>query len=122
MAQNEPPLFPREPEQNSDLQDDLLQEVKQKLELEESSLGLELPNSRQKDSMPPLIIPAYGPPVFFSEESTSPPPPVPTQRKIIVFALGGLLFAVFLAIAVWWANKTPLSSPPTPRPESERKL
>jgi hypothetical protein len=116
MAQNEPPLFPREPEQNSDLQDELLQEVKQKLELEESSSELELPNSQQKDSMPPLIIPAYGPPVFFFEESPSPPPPVPTQRKRIVFALGGLLFAV------WWANKTPLSSPPIPRPESERKL
>jgi hypothetical protein len=86
MAQNEKPLFPRELESDSEVQSDLLKDVKQKLEVAEGSSEFELPVIMKERFMPPPA-PAYG------------PPPLPFGRTLIfVFILVGFLLALFLII------------------------
>jgi tetratricopeptide (TPR) repeat protein len=91
MAQNNIPLFPREPEDDSEAQNDLLKDVQQKLEVAESTSELDLPNFRQEAMSPPA--PAYGPPPFMYQQSEDMPIERPDSSPPAMIAYGPAVFA-----------------------------
>jgi hypothetical protein len=129
MAQNEKPLFPREPEDDPNTVSDLLKDVKQQLEAEESTSELELPDIDLENVLPPSIM-VYGPPPLMLEQITLPPEPVspllPEQttlppdlvRRLVIAILVGCFFTAF--IAIWYTTRSP--SPQTPVPGQEKRV
>jgi hypothetical protein len=131
MAQNEKPLFPREPEDDPNTVSDLLKDVKQQLEAEESTSELELPDTDPENALPPTII-AYGPPPLrlvqtslpsepvnplLPEQTPLPPEPV---NPLVIAILVGCLFTAF--IAIWLVATTRSPSPQTPVPGQEKRV
>jgi hypothetical protein len=146
MAQNEKPLFPREPEDDPNTVSDLLKDVKQQLEAEESTSELELPDTDPENALPPTII-AYGPPPLRLVQTSLPPEPVnpllpeqtplppelvnpllPEQtplppepvNPLVIAILVGCLFTAF--IAIWLVATTRSPSPQTPVPGQEKRV